>query len=164
MSVAGDDVTVGCSTTTSAPECLYTVRDMALSDKRLAGNLEREFHVTLQIDESADSARSLTSLVPRGSIVQLPVVSQGLLAPLEVVIRRRDLLAMRADIGGWSWQWDDLSTERWPDRWAFGGLAERSNFDPLAEVLLRVGDPWVQHESDLLIPRARSFLGLSGDF
>lgn len=151
VSFADDGVTIGCSTHMPARTCFSALIDLAARDRSVrASMVSHEVHLTLQQGRADRQSR----------ITNLPNVAKGVAGFVDIFFDSYllDFDALRADIGDWSWQWDDLSSKQWPVRRAFGGLADRSNVPALIAVMERVGDRWVQSQFSILSSRVRSFL------
>jgi hypothetical protein len=152
VSMSEEGVTVGCSTVRPLESCLGAVLDVArrhgellesMSDGAIAWMAQTSgpdgFDV---VTGSADVAENRVGDLPGWISEQIP----------------GDTVALRVDVGGAAWQWDDLGADVDPDVRSFGGLTDLKHFDALMDIMLTIGDRWVRTNSALLVGRVRHFV------
>jgi hypothetical protein len=154
VSFSEEAITVGCSTLLSPEDCFSKVASVARSQKAFALSINStEIHCAVQRRNPPSGDVEVFSIQHDEDSIRAVKVAQRLARE-----HSADMLAMRVDFGESSWQWDDLSTDQWPDRRCFGGLVARSALKELLIVMGTIGDEWVSSNLEDLETNARDFL------
>jgi hypothetical protein len=145
VSYSGRSATLACSTEMSLMSCFSMLIDKI------------NWHKSLMKTMTGTDAHSLAQQSHSQNLIEHSrfIGDSGELAKLLNV--PSDVVALRLDVGGLSWQWDDISSPNWPNRRSFGGLADISSIVALGSVLRDIADDWPRKNGDLF-ERAYEFL------